>query len=85
MMSSYTSGGTSAQKLRAGHRTGGGVVHNGAVLQQAFLEAIGAFANIMGETHQLSLCLRTERTCKRAAQHCGSCQMLCHRLSAAIV
>ena len=85
MMSSYTGGGTSAQKLRAGHRTGSGVVHNGAVLQQAFLEAIGAFANIMGETHQLSLCLRTERTCKRAAQHCGSCQMLCHRLSAAIV
>ena len=60
------------KKLRAGHRTGSGVVHNGAVLQQAFLEAIGAFANIMGETHQLSLCLRTERTCKRAAQRCGS-------------
>ena len=85
MMSSYTGGGISAQEPCTGHRPSGGVIHNGAVLQQTLLEAIGAFANIMGKPHQLSLCLRAERACERAAQRCGSCQMLCHRLSAAIV
>ena len=71
MVPRHTGGGAGMQKPCACHRPGGGMIHNGTVLQQAFLKAVGAFPDIVGKTHQLTFCLRAEYAGERAAQRGG--------------
>lgn len=58
------------------------MIHNGTVLHQAFLKAVGAFSDIVGKAHQLTFCLRAEYAGERAAQRGGPRQMFSHCLAA---
>ena|GEM_PF-1620959 len=82
MMPRHTGGGASAQEPCAGHCPGGGVVDDRPAFQQALLKTVGAFADIVGKTHQLTFCLRAEYAGERTAQRGGPRQMFSHCLAA---
>ena len=78
MMPRHTGGGAGMQKPCACHRPGGGMIHNGTVLHQAFLKAVGPKkkksalqcyrADSKSAKEQLSLCLYDtffNRICQR--------------------
>jgi len=78
-------GGPLRPQAGAFHRTGGGMIHLSAILQQAALKGVGIFSNVVGQPHETALRPGAEGRGKAGDQSGRSLQVGFHGLLGAVL